>query len=88
MWKTIRWPIAAFIQRLNCRKTLSEIIRIGKDHGMIVMLLMITTELIESLVIPILLFRAGHPEMIPLALAIHTEPLVLAAYFGINKWIN
>ena len=72
----------------NPRKLYNEMKELGKNEGIPFMCYAIAIEATEDILVPAILTATGHPEYIPLALAVHTEPVLYPLWFGVRKYLQ
>jgi len=68
-------------EKLNVRKTAKEIWRIALTKGWKMAVVAVLLELFEDVVLPGIAVAAGHPELVPVFLALHFEPFVYPIAF-------
>lgn len=82
----------AFMEKVdlvrNPRRFVEEIKGIAKKEGLAFACYALAIELIEDVVLPTVFAFTGHPELIPAALAFHTEPVMYPLWFGARKMIR
>lgn len=71
------------LSRLNLKKTALELKELGKKHGPYFLIYAVCIELFEDLLLPSILYLVGKPQLIPVALAFHCEPIAYPLYFAI-----
>lgn len=79
--KTIRWVIGEVWEKVNFPAVYRELKRLGKKHGRRFFWAALIWELIEDGVFPLLSWWFGVPELIPLFLILHFEPIAYPAIF-------
>lgn len=87
IWKAIRWALGEAWEKINVVGTYRELRELGKKHGKRFFVVAVLWELIEDVLFPFLSWLAGVPELIPLFLVLHFEPIVYPAFFwGFRMW--
>lgn len=81
IWKAVRWALGEVWEKVNIVGTYRELVRLGKKHGRRFFWAAIVWELIEDGLFPLLSWWAGVPELIPLFLIFHFEPIAYPAIF-------
>jgi len=76
------------VEKLNWRKTVRELRELGMKHGPRFMAYAIALEIFEDVVLPAFFIAIGKPELAPVALAFHAEPVAYPAYFAIAKLVE
>jgi hypothetical protein len=85
--KFLRWILKEAWEKVNVRATYREIKALGKKHGKRFFWVAILWECVEDIVFPFLSWRAGMPELIPMFLVMHFEPVVYPLFFwGFRMW--
>ena len=83
----LRWLLKEAWEKINIRATYQSIKTLGKKHGKRFFWAAIIWECIEDIVFPFLSWRMGMPELIPVFLVLHFEPIVYPAFFwGFRTW--
>lgn len=83
----MRWFLHAIWEKINLLHTWKELKSLGKRYGKRFFIAAVLWELIEDVVLPYLSWRMGMPELIPLFLILHFEPIVYPAFFwGFRMW--
>lgn len=77
----IRWLLSKLWEKVNVVGTYREIKALGKKYGRRFFIAAILWECVEDLLLPYLSWRWGVPELIPLFLIMHFEPIVYPAFF-------
>lgn len=81
----LKWLWGEAKEKLNVAETYREIKKLGVKYGRRFFIAAIIWEMIEDVVFPFLSWRAGHPELIPVFLVLHFEPLVYPVFFWAFK---
>lgn len=81
LWKAVRWVLGEVWEKVNLPAAYRELKRLGKKHGKRFFWAALIWELIEDGVFPLLSWWAGVPELIPLFLILHFEPVAYPAIF-------
>lgn len=74
--RMLRWVWAEAQEKLNVLATLREIRALGKRYGRRFLVMAVLWEFIEDVVFPFIAWKAGMPELIPVFLVLHFEPVV------------
>jgi len=83
----IRWLINEVSEKVNLPKVYRDLKALGKKHGRRFFWVALIWELIEDVVFPFLSWLLGVPELIPVFLVLHFEPIVYPAFFwGFRMW--
>jgi hypothetical protein len=77
----IKWLLCKIWEKINIVATWREIKELGKRYGKRFFWAAIIWESIEDIVLPYLSWRYGMPEIIPVFLIMHFEPIVYPAFF-------
>ena len=72
----------------NPKKMYREMKELGRKEGLPFMCYALAVEFTEDVLLPVFFGMTGHPELIPVALAFHTEPVMYPLYFGVRKVIR
>lgn len=72
----------------NPKKMYNEMKELGRKEGKPFMCYALAVEFTEDVLLPIVFSVTGHPELIPMALAFHTEPVMYPLYFGVRKMVR
>ena len=81
------WLLKAAWEKINIAHTWRELKALGKKHGRRFFIVAVLWEAIEDLVFPFISWRLGAPELIPLFLVLHFEPIVYPIFFwGFRMW--
>lgn len=81
IWKAIRWALGEVWEKINVVAAYRELVKLGKKHGRRFFWAALVWELIEDGLFPLLSWWAGVPELIPLFLIFHFEPIAYPAIF-------
>lgn len=81
LWKAIRWVFGEVWEKVNLPGVYRELVKLGKKHGKRFFWAALIWELIEDVLFPLLSWWAGVPELIPLFLVFHFEPIAYPAIF-------
>lgn len=79
--KIIRWVLGEVWEKINLPAVYRELKALGKKHGKRFFWAALIWELIEDGVFPLLSWFFGVPELIPLFLILHFEPIAYPAIF-------
>lgn len=83
----LRWLLHEAWEKINVVATWREIKALGKKYGKRFFWAALIWECIEDLVFPFIAWRMGLPELIPVFLVMHFEPVVYPAFFwGFRTW--
>jgi hypothetical protein len=83
----VSWLLKAAWDKINLLHTWRELVALGQKYGRRFFIAAILWEAIEDLVFPFFSWRLGVPELIPLFLILHFEPIVYPAFFwGFKMW--
>lgn len=83
----IRWLLAKLWEKVNLPAVYREIKALGKKHGKRFFWAALIWEAIEDIVLPFIAWLCGVPELIPVFLILHFEPIVYPAFFwGFKTW--
>lgn len=83
----LRWLLKEIWQKINVVQIWRDLKALGKKHGRRFFIVALLWEMVEDLLFPYISWRAGAPELIPLFLALHFEPVVYPAFFwGFRTW--
>lgn len=72
----LKWLIAEAWEKINIVATFREIRELGRKYGRRFLVFAVLWELIEDVLFPFLSWKAGVPELIPVFLVLHFEPVV------------
>lgn len=81
MIRILRWVLGEIWEKINIPATFREIKALGKKHGARFFWMALIWELIEDGLFPLLSWKFGVPELIPLFLIFHFEPVVYPIFF-------
>lgn len=81
----LRWLLKKVCEKINIRATYQSIKALGKKHGKRFFWAAIIWECIEDIVFPFVSWRLGVPELIPIFLVLHFEPIVYPVFFWAFK---
>lgn len=76
-----RWAVEEAREKLDVRETWRELRALGQKHGRRFFVAAVLWELVEDVVFPFISWRLGHPELIPVFLVLHFEPIVYPVFF-------
>ena len=76
------------VEKLNWRATVRDLRELGVKHGPRFLVYAIAIEVFEDVVLPAFCAAIGRPELAPLALAFHMEPVAYPAYFAVAKLVK
>lgn len=74
--KVFRWLATEAWEKINIVATFREILELGRKYGRRFLVMAVVWEIIEDVVFPFLSWKAGVPELIPVFLVLHFEPVV------------
>ena len=77
----IRWVALKAKERVNVTATWRELKELRRKYGRRFFFMAVIWELIEDVLFPFLSYKAGYPELIPLFLVLHFEPIVYPIFF-------
>jgi len=87
-----KWVLHEAWEKINLPAVYRELVKLGKKHGRRFFWAALIWELIEDVVFPLLSWWAGVPELIPLFLVLHFEPIAYPAiFFGFrtyDRWMG
>ena len=75
------WALGEVKEKLDVRETWRELKKAGKKYGRRFCIAAVLWELFEDVGIPIILWNVGLPELIPVVLLLHGEPVVWPIFF-------
>jgi len=75
------WVIGKVWEKVNFPAAYRELKALGKKHGKRFFWVALLWEIIEDVVFPFISWKMGVPELIPLFLIMHFEPIVYPAFF-------
>lgn len=81
----IRWLLQQVWEKINLPKMYRELEALGKKHGKRFFWAAIIWEMIEDIVFPFFSWLFGVPELIPVFLILHFEPIVYPVFFWAFK---
>jgi hypothetical protein len=82
-----KWLLREAWEKINIKHAYQEIKALGKKHGRRFFWAALIWEGIEDIVFPYLSWLFGVPELIPVFLVLHFEPIVYPAFFwGFKTW--
>lgn len=82
-----RWLLKMVWEKINFPKVYRELKELGKKHGKRFFWAALIWEAIEDIVFPFISWLCGVPELIPVFLVLHFEPIVYPAFFwGFRMW--
>jgi hypothetical protein len=83
----LRWILHEAWEKINIVNTWHEIKALGKKYGKRFFWAALIWECIEDIVFPFISWKMGVPELIPVFLVLHFEPIVYPAFFwGFRTW--
>ncbi len=83
----IRWILKEVWEKINFPKVWRELKELGRKHGKRFFWAALIWEIIEDGVFPFISWKLGVPELIPVFLVLHFEPIVYPAFFwGFRMW--
>lgn len=83
----IRWLLNEAWEKINIVATWRTIKALGKKYGKRFFWAALIWEIIEDVVFPFIAWKMGVPELIPVFLVLHFEPIVYPAFFwGFRTW--
>jgi hypothetical protein len=85
MRRLIRWMLHEAWEKINVAATFREILAQGKKYGRRFVVVAILWECVEDLVFPFLSWKFGVPELIPMFLILHFEPVVYPLFFWLFR---
>lgn len=87
IWKLLKWALGEAWEKINIFETWRELKELGKKYGVRFFIAALIWEIIEDGVFPLLSWWAGVPQLIPLFLIFHFEPVVYPVFFwGFRTW--
>lgn len=81
MWGLLRWLLHEAWEKINIVNTWRDIKSLGKKYGKRFFWAALIWECIEDIVFPFISWKLGVPELIPVFLVMHFEPVVYPAFF-------
>jgi hypothetical protein len=83
----IRWLLHEAWEKINVVNTWREIKSLGKKYGKRFFWAALIWECIEDIVFPFISWKMGVPELIPVFIVLHFEPIVYPVFFwGFRTW--
>lgn len=83
----IRWLLSEAWEKINIAANWRRIKELGKKYGKRFFWAALIWEIIEDVVFPFISWKMGVPELIPVFLVLHFEPIVYPAFFwGFKTW--
>lgn len=79
--RMIKWLISEAYEKINLPAAYRKLKELGKQHGRRFFIAALLWELVEDIVFPALAWFFGAPELIPVFLVLHFEPIVYPAFF-------
>lgn len=79
--KAVRWLAEEAWEKINLAATWRELKELGRKHGTRFFVAAVIWELVEDVLFPFLSWKFGHPELIPVFLVLHFEPVVYPVFF-------
>ena len=77
----LRWLMHEAWEKIDLVSKWKEIRDLGRRYGPRFILAAVLWEIVEDVVFPLLSWHLGHPELIPVFLVLHFEPLVYPLFF-------
>ena len=77
----IHWVLTEAWEKINIPGAYRGLRELGAKHGKRFFWAAVIWELIEDVVFPFIAWKCGMPELIPLFLVLHFEPIVYPAFF-------
>ena len=85
--KILEWILGELWEKINFPKVWRELKELGRKHGKRFFWAALIWEIIEDVVFPFISWKMGVPELIPVFLVLHFEPIVYPAFFwGFRMW--
>ena len=81
VWAAIVWVFSEIWEKINLPAVWKELKALGKKHGKRFLFVAVVWELIEDGLFPLLSWWFGVPELIPLFLILHFEPIAYPVFF-------
>lgn len=81
IWSALKWAGEEAWEKINIPAKWAEIKTLGKKHGLRFVVFAVVWELIEDGLFPFLSWYFGVPELIPVFLVLHFEPVVYPVAF-------
>jgi hypothetical protein len=83
----LRWLLKEVWEKINFPQVYRDIKALGKKHGKRFFWAALIWEVIEDVVFPFISWLCGVPELIPVFLVLHFEPIVYPVFFwGFRMW--
>jgi len=83
----IKWLLREAWEKINIVATWRHIKALGKKYGKRFFWAALIWECIEDVLLPFISWKLGVPELIPVFLVLHFEPIVYPAFFwGFKTW--
>jgi hypothetical protein len=79
--RAMSWLAEEAWEKINVVATWRELKELGRKHGRRFFIMGVTWEIIEDVVFPFLSYWAGYPQLIPVFLVLHFEPIVYPVFF-------
>ena len=76
VWKALQWAASEAYEKINVAATWREIKGMGAKYGRRFVVAAVLWECVEDIVLPLLSWYLGAPQLIPLFLIFHFEPVV------------
>lgn len=87
MRSLLRWLLREAWEKINLRQAYRELKSLGNKHGRRFFWTALLWEMVEDILFPFISWRMGVPELIPLFLVMHFEPIVYPVFFwGFRMW--
>lgn len=80
-----RWILNQVWEKINLAHAYHELKELGKKHGKRFFIAAILWEAVEDLAFPFFSWLFGVPELIPVFLVLHFEPIVYPAFFWLFR---
>lgn len=85
--RVVTWMLEEAWEKVNVVQTWRDLRELGAKHGLRFFVVAVAWEVIEDVIFPILSWQAGVPELIPVFLVLHFEPVVYPVFFfGFRTW--
>lgn len=85
LFNALKWVLHEAWEKINLPAVYRELVELGKKHGRRFFWAALIWELIEDVVFPLLSWWAGVPELIPLFLVLHFEPIAYPVIFWLFR---
>lgn len=79
------WLFEEAREKLDIRATFRELKSLGQKHGRRFFIVAVLWEMIEDILFPYLAYMNGFPELIPVFLVLHVEPIVYPIFFWLFR---